>query len=63
MDGLSYEEISQVLEIPRGTVMSRLHYARRRMQKALVAGGLDGEKEVVPRAEARARGTGKGGDA
>jgi RNA polymerase sigma-70 factor (ECF subfamily) len=62
VDGLSYEEIAQALEIPKGTVMSRLHYARRRMQKALVAGGLDWEKEVVPRGEAHARGTGKGGE-
>jgi len=31
--GLSYEEIAHALEIPRGTVMSRLYYAR----KALAA--------------------------
>jgi RNA polymerase sigma-70 factor (ECF subfamily) len=28
---LSYDELSQALEIPRGTVMSRLHYARARL--------------------------------
>jgi RNA polymerase sigma-70 factor (ECF subfamily) len=35
IDGLSYEEISQVLEIPRGTVMSRLFHARKNLQKLL----------------------------
>ena len=27
--GLTYEELSQTLAIPKGTVMSRLHYARK----------------------------------
>ena len=27
--GLTYEELSQALTIPKGTVMSRLHYARK----------------------------------
>jgi RNA polymerase sigma-70 factor, ECF subfamily len=35
VEGLSYEEISQVLECPKGTVMSRLHYARRQLQARL----------------------------
>ena len=35
LEGLSYEEISQVLECPKGTVMSRLHYARRQLQARL----------------------------
>ena len=35
VDGLSYEEISQVLDCPKGTVMSRLHYARRQLQSRL----------------------------
>ncbi len=35
VEGLSYEEISQVLECPKGTVMSRLHYARRQLQERL----------------------------
>ena len=35
VQGLSYEEISRVLECPKGTVMSRLHYARRQLQSRL----------------------------
>lgn len=32
LDGLSYEELAEHLEIPRGTVMSRLFHARRKLQ-------------------------------
>jgi RNA polymerase sigma-70 factor (ECF subfamily) len=35
VDGLSYAEISEVLQCPKGTVMSRLHYARRQLQARL----------------------------
>ena len=35
VEGLSYEEISRVLDCPKGTVMSRLHYARRHLQVRL----------------------------
>jgi RNA polymerase sigma-70 factor (ECF subfamily) len=35
VEGLSYEEISRALECPKGTVMSRLHYARRQLQTRL----------------------------
>ncbi len=35
VEGLSYEEISRVLQCSRGTVMSRLHYARKKLQKRL----------------------------
>ena len=34
-NGLSYDEIAEHLEIPRGTVMSRLFYARQRLQGQL----------------------------
>lgn len=35
--GLSYEEIAQVQGVPIGTVMSRIYYARQKLQTALEA--------------------------
>ena len=44
VEGLSYEEMARVLEVLKGTIMSRLFHARRNMQQALaeyVQGDLD----------------------
>lgn len=51
VEGLSYSEIAEALDIPKGTVMSRLHYARRRVQEILREAGMAGEFDAQPRSE------------
>ncbi|MFO7976786.1 MAG: sigma-70 family RNA polymerase sigma factor [Candidatus Hydrogenedentota bacterium] len=41
-EGLSYEEMAQVMNCNIGTVMSRLHHARKKLQKGLTQMGLTG---------------------
>jgi RNA polymerase sigma-70 factor (ECF subfamily) len=35
LDGLSYQELAERLEVPQGTIMSRLHHARKRLRDKL----------------------------
>ncbi len=42
MEGFSYDEISEVLEVPAGTVKSRLKRGRAALKEILVADGLAG---------------------
>ena len=48
VDGLSYAEIAKSLGIPKGTVMSRLHHARRRVRALLAEQGVEepGEEDL-----------------
>ena len=46
IEGLSYEEMANVLEISKGTVMSRLFHARQNLQKLL--GPYVSEGDAVP---------------
>lgn len=43
-EGLSYEEIAGVMGCSLGTVMSRLHHARRKLQQVLIRMGIVEEK-------------------
>ncbi len=44
-DGLSYEELSEWLGVPTGTVMSRLFYARKRLREAVQGSTVMSAKE------------------
>jgi RNA polymerase sigma-70 factor, ECF subfamily len=46
VEGMSYEEIADVLDVPKGTIMSRLFHARRKMQE-LLQPYLEGDLDIV----------------
>lgn len=46
MDGLNYQEAALVLGVPVGTVMSRLHRARKSMKRRLDRAGLTPRRRV-----------------
>lgn len=41
VEGMAYQEAADALDIPVGTVMSRLHRARKRLRKAIAGSHLD----------------------
>lgn len=45
IEGMSYEEMAEALDVPKGTIMSRLFHARKKMQEALKA-YVDGDLEI-----------------
>jgi RNA polymerase sigma-70 factor, ECF subfamily len=48
VEGMSYEEMAQVLDVPKGTIMSRLFHARRKLQEQLQP-YLEGDLDIVDR--------------
>ena len=46
VEGMSYEEMAEVLDVPKGTIMSRLFHARRKMQEQLNS-YLEGDLEIA----------------
>jgi RNA polymerase sigma-70 factor (ECF subfamily) len=50
IEGFSYKEIAEIMDVPIGTVMSRLHRGRKQLQKRLW--DLAEERGLVPRATA-----------
>ena len=53
IDELSYREIAQALDCPLGTVMSRLHRARRRLRQAVVSSTTVASSRALPAHRAR----------
>ncbi len=49
VEGFSYKEIAEILDVPIGTVMSRLHRGRRALQKRLYEFGR--QRGLVPEPE------------
>lgn len=41
IDGMSYNEISEIMNIPLGTVKSKLHYARSKLRNLIEGVNLD----------------------
>jgi RNA polymerase sigma-70 factor (ECF subfamily) len=56
IDGMSYEEMAQVMDVSKGTIMSRLFHARQKLQRALADCyreqiGADAARDEAPSSE------------
>ena len=49
VEGFSYKEIAEIMDVPIGTVMSRLHRGRKQLQKRLWE--FAGERGLLPEPE------------
>ncbi len=56
LEGLSYEEMAQVMSCSKGTIMSRLFHARRNMQKRLIDLVDHPSEELLAELEGKANG-------
>jgi RNA polymerase sigma-70 factor, ECF subfamily len=54
VEGFSYKEIAEIMDVPIGTVMSRLHRGRKQLQKSLWQ--FAGERGLLPETADRAGG-------
>ena len=58
LEGMSYEDLSRTLEIPKGTVMSRLFHARAKVQRLLASYLGDESEKSAPRPSSKKGGQG-----